>query len=496
MYEPDGAQLIKFLLSNNQVDVIQGPIGSGKSVALMRRLGRHAMEQKPSPIDGLRKTRWFVARNTYPELKNTTIRTWKRIYPPHLYGDVKMGNPPNHVMAWGDVRMEVDFLALDDDDDIAKLMSAEYTGGAFNEVRFTDFALFREARSRVNRYPEKSEGGPTWAGIIADTNAPDEDHWLAFMTGQSEYPSEMSFEDRQAMTWPSDWGFYLQPPALVEARDHNGSVVGYEVNPDAENLRWLNDNYYADLIKANKKDWIDNRLMNRTVFVAEGSPVWPMFRPEAHVATGPLDPVANYEVLIGLDFGRTPAAVFAQEVNNRIYLQYELQAINMGAEGFAPRVKRFLEQHYPGHKFRAWGDPKGRDKGQNFDITAYDIFKANGIPVAPAPVKQNNIATRVDAVGFLLNDMSGGATGGMPRFVMSPLCRSLKVGMAGRYCLVREDSGELIPSKNRYSHLCDALQYLALGMGEGRKMGGLTPTLNIKPMSVYRGRSSMRRVTA
>ena len=30
LYEPDGAALTQYLMSNNKVDIIQGPIGSGK----------------------------------------------------------------------------------------------------------------------------------------------------------------------------------------------------------------------------------------------------------------------------------------------------------------------------------------------------------------------------------------------------------------------------------------------------------------------------------
>jgi hypothetical protein len=84
IYEADGGVLWKFVTSNNKVDIVQGPIGSGKTVAAFRRIGRHAMQQSPSPRDGLRKTRWFVARNTFPELKRTTIKTWKRVWSPNL----------------------------------------------------------------------------------------------------------------------------------------------------------------------------------------------------------------------------------------------------------------------------------------------------------------------------------------------------------------------------------------------------------------------------
>src|SRR5665213_3646572 len=78
LYEPDGAALTQYLMSNNKVDIIQGPIGSGKTNAMFRRLGRHAMQQAPSPRDGLRRTRWAIVRSTFPELKRTTIPTWRR----------------------------------------------------------------------------------------------------------------------------------------------------------------------------------------------------------------------------------------------------------------------------------------------------------------------------------------------------------------------------------------------------------------------------------
>jgi hypothetical protein len=490
IYEPDGRVLTQFATSNNRVDIVQGPIGSGKTNAMFRRLGRHAMQQAPSPRDGLRKTRWAVIRNTFPELKRTTIKTWRAVWPVHLYGEIKMGSPPRHDIAFGDVRIEVDFLALDTEDDIAKLRSADYTGIAVHECQYIQLEIFREARSRTNRYPEESEGGATWHGVIADANAPDEDHWLAIMTGQVELPEHISLEDRRALTWPSNWGFFSQPPAVLKIRNARGEVVRREINLDAENLRWLASDYYVDLLDGNPPDWIDNRLGNETILVIDGSPVWPMFRRDFHVAKEPLRPVPGHDVLVALDFGRVfPAALFGQEVNGRINIQYEMLGFNQGATVFAPLVKRFLETHYAGHTFRCSGDPKGRDKGQATEQSAYDVFAAHGMPVTPAPVKANDIDTRIEAVAYALNDNPSGVN----RLVISPLCRTLIVGMAGRYHLVREEDGELRPKKDKYSNLCDALQYLCISLGEGQRMIGLSSAAAMKPAQVYKGRRSMRR---
>ena len=218
-----------------------------------------------------------------------------------------------------------------------------------------------------------------------------------------------------------------------------------------------------------------------------------MFRRDFHVAREPLRPVPGYDVLVWLDFGRVfPAALFAQEVNGRINVQYEMLGFNEGATVFAPKVKRFLEQHYAGHSFRCVGDPKGQDRGQATEQSAYDVFRGSGMPVMPAPVKANNIDTRIEAVAFALNDNPGGIN----RLVFSPLCRTLIVGMAGRYHLVREEDGELRPKKDKYSNLCDCLQYGCLALGEGTRMIGIANAAAMKPVRVYTGRKSLRRVQA
>src|SRR6266481_1817788 len=86
-------------------------------------------------------------------------------------------------------------------------------------------------------------------------------------------------------------------------------------------------------------------------------------------------------------------------------------------------------------------DPKGRDKGQATEQSAYDVFRFDGMP--------------------------------------------------GRYHLVREEDGELRPKKDRYSNLSDALQYLCLALGEGRRMVGLTPQNEAKAIRVFTHRKTM-----
>ena len=95
-------------------------------------------------------------------------------------------------------------------------------------------------------------------------------------------------------------------------------------------------------------------------------------------------------------------------------------------------------------------------------------------------------------MAYALNDNPAG----VPRLVISPTCRTLIVGMAGRYCLVREEDGELRPKKDKYSNLCDSCQYLLLSLGEGRRMINLAPLGDLRPIQTrMRTKHSMRRVS-
>ena len=60
---------------------------------------------------------------------------------------------------------------------------------------------------------------------------------------------------------------------------------------------------------------------------------------------------------------------------------------------------------------------------------------------------------------------------GEPQLVVSPNCTMLRKGMNGGYKYKRlQVSGEefkKVPDKNKYSHVCEALQYAAMGAGKG-----------------------------
>jgi len=491
IYEPDGSVLSAYIEDDKHVVIIRGPIGSGTSSASCIKIYRQAIGQRRSTLTGKRRSKWIVVRSTYPELHETTIKTWLDWFPEHLYGRMSWERPPTHEVRVGDVELDVIFLALDEPEDIKKLRSLEYTGAWFNELEFVNKPIFDEAESRTGRFPSMKEGGSNWDGVIADMNAPPEDHWLPIMTGEVPAPENMPEAERELLGLPSNWAYHIQPHALDEVRDSRGVVVGYRTNEKAENLKWLKPGYYEEKSRGKTKAWIDSRLRNVITLVIDGDPVHPSFNIDTHVSATTLYPVKGHDVVIGMDFGRRPCAIFGQEINNRLFVQYELRAYGASSVIFAPIFKKFLEKHYPGFRYKIWGDPKGRDKGQATERSSYEIFDAHDVKVEPAPVKNNNLPTRLAAVDSILASMHNG----MPRLQISKdNCPTLKAAMAGRYHVRKKALGDPEPVKDPYSDVADCLQYLCLGIGEGRVMVGLTAEAPRRPMSVWKGRRSLRRV--
>lgn len=481
-----------FVARNNDRVFVTG--NSGTSSASCYKIAMIAAEQRKS-IDGIRRNRWAVIRNSYPELRNTTVKTWLDWFPENLYGRFNWAKPMTHVMRWADVELEVIFLALDDEGDIRKLRSLELTGVWFNELEYIPKPIFDEAESRTGRFPSVKEGGASWSGVIGDMNAPNEDHWLTMMTREVPYPDEVPEDDREF--WPEEWGYHVQPPALIEVFGPDGkTVVDYVTNPVAENVSWLEPDFYHKKRKGKSKQWIDSRLMNRITFVTDGDPVWPMFRRETHVSPAPLAYNPGYPLTVALDFGRRPTALMGQEIGNRLYILSEFRMYGVGATTFAPALKRFLDQNYPGAICQFTGDPKGQDKGQADEVTAYQVFGSHGMTVKPAPVKNNHIETRLMAVEQILNDMWMGA----PRLVIDPVrCPTLVAAMSGKYCLEMTD-GEPRPVKRgpfaKYSDIADCAQYMVLFLGNGNVLSGGHVQSGPRVMNVRHKFKSLRRVEA
>jgi hypothetical protein len=150
--------------------------------------------------------------------------------------------------------------------------------------------------------------------------------------------------------------------------------------------------------------------MNRSSVVTDGNPVYPQFRRDVHVSDRPLEVIPGRAGVVGLDFGRQPAALIGQCLRGDWFIQREFIGRDVSAVEFAPALKAYLAQHYPGFEFNFWGDPAGAHRGQATDKTPFMVFAEHGMRVLPAPNPQNQHSVRWEAVnGILMRRSSDGS---------------------------------------------------------------------------------------
>lgn len=183
-YHAPGPVARAFLNDPSFICGIMGPFGSGKSTAAVMKLIKNMQRQKRTE-DGWIKRRTAIIRNTYPELRTTTMKTWHQWIPQHLGRWRDAGPPMHHIIdKVSKVDWEVLFVALDRPDDVSKLLSMELSDAWINEAREVPKAIVDGLTGRVGRYPAVWMAEATDVQIIMDTNPPDTDHWWYILAEQ------------------------------------------------------------------------------------------------------------------------------------------------------------------------------------------------------------------------------------------------------------------------------------------------------------------------
>jgi hypothetical protein len=417
-----------------------GPFSSGKSTGCVIEIIRLAHAQAPGP-DGIRRTRWVVVRNSYRQLLDTTIKTFHDWFPPKVFGEWRVTDHSYFITKFPGVHIEIMFRALDRPDQVSNLLSLEVTGAWFNEVREIPKTIIEAMDSRIGRYPSKRDGGPTWHGMIMDTNPPDEDSYIYNI-----------FEKKR----PDDWQMFKQPSGLsVHAENTKNIPV---------------KNYYQNLAKGKDEMYIRIYIHGQYGYLVSGKPVFQSFRDNVHVAPHVLEPMKGIDILIGMDFGLQPAIVLGQITPlGQLLILDELVSDGMGCKQFCEnQLLPLLRQKYFGMNVMGFGDFSGNNRSQNDETTAYDILHSPEIGLTNIePCSTVAITPRVGAVENFLNKMYAGE----PSFVLSPNCHFLRKAMNGAYHYDKDpkSSGEEyrpMPVKNFASHISDALEYLCLYVSE------------------------------
>lgn len=433
-----------FLRSRSQHKVLWGPVGGGKTSACVMHILMNAIEQAPNR-DGVRRTRHLVVRNTVPMLRTTTIKSFLDWIPDGVFGRW-LSSDKIYMMKFDDVEAEVQFMSLEDANDIRKLLSLETTTAFFNEFREISPEVIEGliGTKRVGRYPSMKDGpGATYPCIMADTNAPAMDTW-----------------HQQAMEGEiGDWELFKQPSGR---------------SPEAENLDYLPKGYYDT--EGLSDEYIKTMIDVEYGTSREGLPVFrTTFIPGFHVATQALLHITSdsYPLLIGLDAGLTPAAIIGQQTpSGRVHILAEAYVEpkdSMGMERFLDtRLLPLLRGRFAGCPVKVIVDPASKQRSQANEETVYEMVKKKRIPCVTASTNKTEL--RISSAELMFSKQIEGKAGLLIDAGCTGLINALKHGY--KFAAKRDGEMEEKPAKTHpFSDIADAFTYFTVYLGGEDRSG-------------------------
>ncbi len=474
---------------------IQGPVGSGKTTTTLKSRIRRAMTIPRSVIDGRRRYKLLVVRETYRQLWSTTIPDFLKVFPKHL-GDWSGGKggpvtfvmnfsdgsevppPPGYDGDWSDdIEMIVEFMAFGDDIE-GSMRGLQTTDMWLHEMDTNPIEVILNGITRINRHPgmEHFAGYPPelldFGQIVGDFNAPEPDNWLAELILNPDKMAEIvrtMNADLPAGARPILFRFHFQP--------------GYG-EPGAENMQNLSPGYYPKqiaLLKAlGRGDKVSRLVYNKIVHARAGEPVFQReFSKRLHVATETLKPWPGVPLRLGLDQGFKGAAVIGQvliegtglhrRVMWQILGELHFPKERLMARVFGTRLADQLEARWPGLMVEAaWADMAGEhgasqaaDENETWNLL---VGRAAGFRVRPQKIGTNRLQPRLEAVRAALEaPIDAGRVG----LLIDPSCSFLIAGFEARYVWTEEINAQgdkrKVPDKSlTEANVMDALQYLLL----------------------------------
>lgn len=442
----------------SDVKFLMGPVGAGKTVAMIMEMFFVSLRQEPDNLKR-RRTRWLVVRNTFPELKSTVIKTfeeWLGGMAKVVY-DTPIRASLNQPLADGTtVEIEFVFLALDDATTVKKLRSLEVTAALISEASEINESVVEMMESRIARYPKVDEAigckGATWSGILMESNPPSVRSWLYRV-----------FEIER----PTGYRVFKQPPALL----YDADTESYVPNPDAENVQYQSKgyDYWLDQLRRARPEFINVYLLGQYGATFDGKPVWPRFSQDRHVSNTPLETHGAGPLVIGMDFGLMPAAAFTQlDPMGQMAVLAELSPQDLTLQEFIEEhLIPMLQADFPNYRPIIVGDPTGGSRSALAQATSFQTLQQYNLVARPAPTNDPDI--RIDAVDYFLQREGG--------FIVDPKCSTIIEAMLGGYRYKKRNSSDMDstykdrPEKNKFSHPADALQYAALFHRLGSRSG-------------------------
>jgi hypothetical protein len=442
-------------------DFIIGPVGSGKTTANFFKLVYMASLQAKSPVDGKRRSRCVVVRNTAPQLRDTTIASWMTWFKPEEAGTWR-ATEQKFTLKFADVECEVLFRPLDTPDDVARVLSLEVTFAILDEFVQIKKEIVEALSGRCGRYPSKKDGGPTNWGMWGASNPGNEDDWWykalfgdpdqAHSFGADRW--DMDAAEREirrnerilaGLAAESTWTYFEQPSGFAEK---------------PENIENLPANYYTNLARDKTTHWIAQFIEGQWGYSLAGKPVLATFNPQIHIAKTRLKFNPGLPLIGGLDPGMNTAMIFGQEDHfGRLLVLSELVTRDYGAKRFiSDKLNPHLMQHYRNANFTISPDPAANTRTQTDERTVMDVYRAAKFNIRIATTN-NQLPGRIEAMEHYTARLTENGPALLVDPVMCPrLTRALRTGW--RYDENTKGDVKEVPKKNADSHPADGFSYL------------------------------------
>jgi hypothetical protein len=453
-----------YIQSTADVSLITGPGGSGKTTASVKKALFETVRVHPGP-DGLRRYVLGIWRQAYVNLWNATIKSWWKILPEELPGSHWVGSSPRpavHTIRFRDqwsvshgseLELVAQFRAFGDDANPEDLLGNECTDAYFNEMSTMPEALVIAMVDRVGRDPPR-EIIKRSGRMFGDSNAPD--------------VTNFCYRD-----------FYETPkPGYVLFRQPGGLDAG------AENIQAMGREYYENSarVNAHRPWWVKRMVHARPGFTRDVKVIYENFDYEVNVSRATLAPLRALPVLVGIDGGFTPAAVYMQEHGDgqlRILGEVALErgaAAELARAMLAYEARRFpnmpgavaFEFFDTADPSTAAGEEKAGQEGLEEGSFRQKLSAILGRQVHCAAT--NELSVRISALGDKV-DLNLGA--GRPGLLIDPSCKVIVRGLSQtfHYRVTKGSNDIAAIAKTPDSHACEAAQYGAMkcGTSEARK---------------------------
>jgi len=430
---------------------ILGPVGSSKTTSCLHWLLMTAARQQPSP-DGIRRTRFGIVRNTLVNLRQTIVKDILSLF----HEMVQLRVSENTIwFRHADIESEWMLLGLDKPEDLRRLLSLQLSGVYINEIREIEFNTIFAAFSRAGRFPSNKHGKVpcTHRFLLADGNMGVEGSPLHEFLEKKKHPAVMYIHQPSALSEKADW------------------------------LQYLPENYYEDQMIGATRAWIDSFIHSQWSADLSGEPIFAaIFNENFHVAKEPLNVIANLPVIVGIDPGLNPAAVFGQ-LSSRGQLRI-LREVFASNTLFGVFVDNYLipQMQRPGFTTRSHFfimDPAGVTRDANSGLSAKGLLEAKKLDVTLAST--NDLDPRLKALELFLTETRGLETdtpyrtlselqseGPTPALIIDPSCTTLISALGGRYRYKRKKITQELEDKPEKKHpisdVVDACGYLAFGV--------------------------------